>query len=125
MEKGYMIAPGLPKKLTLAVIQQEVCREIGIEESQIEIKTRKGEIVKARQLCHYFAYHLFKNGKGSNQYKRRKGYTLQNIADFFGGVKSHVTVRHSVKTVKNDCFYNLQNKNQLEKLTKIFEKYEK
>lgn len=75
------------KKDAFKVIKKVVCKYLDIPIEYIDLKTRKREIVKARQLCHYFA----------NKYK--KG-SLATIGYAFGK-KDHATVLHSCSTVNN------------------------
>lgn len=71
---------------SIAVVAQVVSSETHLSISDIKNKTRKREIVEARQIIMYFAMKL------------RLG-TLQKVGDYFG--KDHATVFHAVKTVTN------------------------
>ncbi len=117
MDIDYMIIPGLPKKLTFKIIEAEVCDFLGIDSIQGE--TRKREVVKARQFCHYFAVIFFNE---PTKHKKSE-FTLKKIGEYFGG-KDHATVSHSVKTVKNEIFSNSEYKKEIEELNKIFKNYE-
>jgi len=59
----------------------------GIEPNQIHIKTRKEEVVIARQLAHYMA-------------KKKTDLSLANIGKLIGN-KDHATVLHSINTIEN------------------------
>lgn len=59
----------------------------------IQGKGRKGELTQPRQICYYIAKEIY-------------GYTLQAIADFFGGetkngTKHHATILSGIKRTKN------------------------
>jgi len=59
----------------------------GIEPHEIHIKTRKEEVVIARQLAHYMA-------------KKKTDLSLANIGKLIGN-KDHATVLHSINTIEN------------------------
>lgn len=75
------------KEVTLDSIQQTVCNYFGMPIDQLGSKTRKREIVQARQIAMYFA-------------KLKTKASLATIGALIGG-KDHATVLHAVKTVKN------------------------
>lgn len=68
-------------------IEKSVCEFIGITPEELQIKTRKREVVEGRQICHFLSRN---NGLGS----------LAGIAERFGK-KDHATCLHSIKTVKD------------------------
>lgn len=68
-------------------IRQTVCNYFKIEESVLDICTRKREVVLGRQVCMYFSK---KNTKNS----------LTTIGRNLGN-KDHATVLHAYKTVQN------------------------
>lgn len=73
--------------LELEYIIRTVCEYFNLTEEQFHIKSRKREIVQARQIAMYFA----------------KNYTKKSLA-FIGfciGRKYHATAIYSVKTVKD------------------------
>ncbi|MDD4820082.1 MAG: chromosomal replication initiator protein DnaA [Flavobacteriales bacterium] len=76
------------KELTLDYIKSVVCQSMGVESSLLESSSRKGEIVRARQIAMYFAKTLTQK------------YSLQNIGSQIAG-RDHSTVIHSCKTVSN------------------------
>lgn len=72
---------------TFETIERIVCGYYNVTPDQINKKTRKREIVIARQLCHYFS----KDGDLGS---------LSTIGKKFGR-KDHATVIHSCKTINN------------------------
>lgn len=75
------------KEITLDFIQQTVSNYFNMPVDQLNSKTRKREIVQARQIAMYFAKHKTKS-------------SLSTIGARIGG-KDHATVLHACKTVKN------------------------
>ncbi len=76
-----------PKEITIEYIQKVVCDYFNIPHDKINSKTRKREIVQARQLAMYFA----------------KNFTKSSLAAIGNkcGNKDHATVLHACKTVRN------------------------
>jgi len=76
-----------PREITVESIQKMVCDYFSIPVEKIQSKTRKREIVQARQLAMYFS----------------KNYTKSSLAAIGSkcGNKDHATVLHACKTVKN------------------------
>ena len=74
-------------EMSLDFIEQNVADYYNIETEAIQSKSRKREIVQARQITMYFAKQLTKN-------------SLSSIGAQIGG-KDHATVLHACKTVKN------------------------
>ncbi|PSQ88630.1 MAG: chromosomal replication initiator protein DnaA [Bacteroidetes bacterium QS_4_64_154] len=72
--------------LTIEDIQRIVCEHLDISEDQIRGKTRKREVVRARQIAMYFA-------------KRHTQHSLKDIGLHFGG-RDHSTVIHANDTVE-------------------------
>lgn len=68
-------------------IQQAVCQYFGIEEDLVRARTRKREVVQARQVAMYFSKQLTK-------------HSLKTIGLKFGG-RDHSTVIHGVQSVEN------------------------
>jgi chromosomal replication initiator protein len=68
-------------------IQQIVCEYFGIEEDLVRARTRKREVVQARQVAMYF----------SKQFTK---HSLKTIGLKFGG-RDHSTVIHGVQSVEN------------------------
>ncbi len=75
------------KEITIDAIQKMVCEYFDVQYEKLLHKTRKREIVQARQITMYLAKAFTKN-------------SLKTIGDHFGG-RDHTTVIHSCQTVKD------------------------
>lgn len=75
------------KEISIEYIQKLVCDYFGISIDQVKSKTRKREIVQARQISMYFAKDLTKS-------------SLKTIGMHFGG-RDHSTVIHACQTVND------------------------
>ena len=75
------------KQLTIKRIQEIVCRYFNLDEALIQTKSRKQEIVQARQITMFFA-------------KKYTDSSFAHIGKIVGG-KDHATVLHACKTVKD------------------------
>ncbi len=75
------------RELSIDYIQKAVCDYFNMPHDIINSKTRKREIVQARQIAMYFAKNLTKS-------------SLATIGSQIGG-KDHATVLHACKTVNN------------------------
>lgn len=75
------------KELTIDNIQRMVCDHYGIAYDKLMLKSRKREIVQARQITMYLAKKFTKS-------------SLKNIGEHFGGY-DHTTVIHSCQTVED------------------------
>lgn len=75
------------KEISIDYIQKVVCDYFNIQIDQLQTKTRKREIVQARQIAMFFSKNLTKS-------------SLANIGMLIGG-KDHATVLHACKTVNN------------------------
>lgn len=75
------------KEITIESIQRMVCEYYGVPFDKLLQKTRKREIVQARQITMYLAKAFTKN-------------SLKTIGEHFGG-RDHTTVIHSCQTVKD------------------------
>jgi chromosomal replication initiator protein len=75
------------KEITIEAIQKMVCEYFDVSYDKLLHKTRKREIVQARQITMYLAKAFTKN-------------SLKNIGEHFGG-RDHTTVIHSCQTVKD------------------------
>ena len=73
--------------LTIDQIQRLVCEYFGIPEDLVRAKTRKREVVQARQIAMYFC-------------KRLTQHSLKTIGLHFGG-RDHSTVIHANQSVEN------------------------
>ena len=76
------------KEITLDYIKTVVCQSMNVDVTSLESKSRKCNIVQARQVAMYFAKSLTKN------------YSLQHIGSHIAG-RDHSTVLHSCKAVAN------------------------
>lgn len=77
------------EKLDIDYITDVVCDKTGIKKDVVFMRTRKREIVTARQLIQHFAF-------------EKKVSTLETIGHQTGNY-DHATVIHSHKTVNNLC----------------------
>ncbi|MGC9344656.1 MAG: helix-turn-helix domain-containing protein, partial [Bacteroidales bacterium] len=75
------------REISIDYIQKVVCNYFNIGVEQLQSKTRKREIVQARQVAMYFSKSLTKS-------------SLATIGTQIGG-KDHATVLHACKTVNN------------------------
>ncbi|HXK82151.1 MAG TPA: chromosomal replication initiator protein DnaA [Bacteroidales bacterium] len=75
------------REISIDYIQKVVCNYFNMPVELIGSKTRKREIVQARQIAMYFAKHMTKA-------------SLASIGSSIGG-KDHATVLHACKTVNN------------------------
>ena len=92
------------REVSIDYIQKVVCNyyDIGIE--MLQSKTRKREIVQARQVAMYFSKNLTKS-------------SLATIGAQIGG-KDHATVLHACKTVNNLMDTDKHFKSQIEDIEK-------
>lgn len=75
------------KEITIDAIQKMVCEYFNVGYEKLLHKTRKREIVQARQITMYLSKQFTKN-------------SLKTIGEHFGG-RDHTTVIHSCQTVKD------------------------
>lgn len=75
------------KEITIDTIQKMVCEYFDVSYDKLLQKTRKREIVQARQITMYLSKAFTKN-------------SLKTIGEHFGG-RDHTTVIHSCQTVKD------------------------
>jgi chromosomal replication initiator protein len=75
------------KEITIDAIQKMVCDYYNITYDKLQAKTRKREIVQARQISMFLAKKFTKN-------------SLKTIGEHFGG-RDHTTVIHSCQTVND------------------------
>jgi len=75
------------KEISIDYIQKIVCEYFGLPSDVLQTKTRKREIVQARQIAMYFSKSMTKS-------------SLSTIGSIIGG-KDHATVLHACKTVNN------------------------
>lgn len=74
------------KNITIDDIIKTVCKHFGLELNAIHTKSRKREVVQARQVAMYLA-------------KNKTDFSTSKIGKFIGN-KDHATVLHACKTVK-------------------------
>ncbi len=94
-----------PKEITIEYIQKVICDYFDIPYEKINSKTRKREIVQARQLAMYFS----------------KNFTKSSLAVIGNkcGNKDHATVLHACKTIKNLAETDKEFKNYIDELDNI------
>ncbi|MDX1426830.1 MAG: helix-turn-helix domain-containing protein, partial [Salegentibacter mishustinae] len=76
--------------ITIDIITKNVCNHLGVAENKIRDKTRKKEIVLARQIAMYLSKELTKS-------------SLKTIGLHFGG-RDHSTVIHACNTIEQQKF---------------------
>jgi chromosomal replication initiator protein len=95
--------------LTIEDIQRIVCEHLDISEDQVRGKTRKREVVRARQIAMYFA-------------KKHTQHSLKDIGLHFGG-RDHSTVIHANNTVDERMDTDDQFQNTVEKIGRKIERH--
>lgn len=90
------------KTITIDHIIKVVCEHYGIETEKIHDKSRRREIVQARQMAMYLA-------------KQTTDYSAAKIGKLIGD-RDHATVLHAVKTVKNQADVDKYFKSELEEI---------
>lgn len=90
------------KELTIDSILDTVCHYYDIDVKDIQTKSRKREIVQARQICMYIA-------------KQHLDLSLSQIGAYIGG-RDHATVLHACNTVKDQVAVDKSFRNDLEKI---------
>ena len=101
---GKMVRKQATEDLTVDKIQQVICTHFHIEPEALQAKTRKREVVQARQLAMYFC----------------KNYTKASLS-FIGnqiGKKDHATVLYACKAVTDLMETDRAFKAQVEELQK-------
>ncbi len=88
--------------LTVEEIQQEVCAYYKVPNDMMRAKTRKKEVVLARQIAMYLTKKLTK-------------HSLKTIGLHFGG-RDHTTVIHALESIENLVIADTQIKSDLEVL---------
>lgn len=92
------------REVSIDYIQKVVCNYFDVAVDSLQSKTRKREIVQARQVAMYFSKNLTKS-------------SLATIGSQIGG-KDHATVLHACKTVNNLAETDKQFKYQIEEIEK-------
>jgi chromosomal replication initiator protein len=88
------------REISIDFIQKVVCDYFGLPNDVLHTKTRKREIVQARQIAMYFSKNMTKS-------------SLSTIGSLIGG-KDHATVLHACKTVNNLIDTDKRFKSQVE-----------
>ena len=91
-----------PIRAGMIPIKEMVSKELGVSIADMDAKTRKSEIVVARQM----AMSLIKN---------HTAYTTKAIGNNFGG-RDHSTVIHAIQQIKDLCQFEKRFKLQYDKL---------
>ncbi len=92
------------KEISVDYIQKVVCDYFSLSPDLLQSKTRKREIVQARQIAMYFSKTMTKS-------------SLASIGAMIGG-KDHATVLHACKTVNNLMDTDKRFKSQIESIEK-------
>ncbi|MCK5028868.1 MAG: chromosomal replication initiator protein DnaA [Bacteroidales bacterium] len=92
------------KEISVDYIQKVVCDYFSLSSELLQSKTRKREIVQARQIAMYFSKAMTKS-------------SLASIGALIGG-KDHATVLHACKTVNNLMDTDKRFKSQIESIEK-------
>ena len=93
--------------LSIEEIQRIVCEYLDINEDLIRAKTRKREVVRARQIAMYFC-------------KEVTQHSLKTIGLHFGG-RDHSTVIHAVKTVEDQVDTDAQFRDMVDQISRKIE----
>jgi chromosomal replication initiator protein len=93
--------------LTIEEIQRIVCEYMNIEEDRVRGKTRKREVVRARQIAMYFCKQFTQN-------------SLKTIGLHFGG-RDHSTVIHANNTVEDQMETDDQFRSTVEEIERKIE----
>ena len=96
------------KAVTIDDIINVVCKHFDLESSAIHTKSRKREVVQARQVAMYLA-------------KTHTDFSTSKIGKFIGN-KDHATVLHACKTVKGQCEVDKGFRSDLENIETLLKK---
>ncbi len=97
--------------LTIEDIQHIVCEHMDVSEDQMRGKTRKREVVRARQIAMYFS-------------KKHTQHSLKDIGLHFGG-RDHSTVIHANNTVDERMETNDQFRDTVEEIGRKIERHDR
>ena len=97
------------KEVSIDEVQKYVSEYFGISIEDLKAKTRKKEIVTARQIAMYFA-------------KEYTGHSLKSIGYHFGG-RDHSTVIHAIQTVNEFMMEKKELKMYIDDLDRKFKKH--
>jgi len=100
-----------PKEINIEYVSKVVCEYFSIPVESLQLKTRKREIVQARQIAMMFSHRIVK--KGTAEIGRE-------IGD-----KDHATVLHACKTVDNLYQTDRRFRNQIDELEAILKSHKK
>ncbi|PVZ15137.1 chromosomal replication initiator protein DnaA [Porphyromonas loveana] len=89
------------KEVTVECIQQAVCKVFQVQAEQIKGKSRKQDIVQARQVIMFLS-------------KKYTGQSLSAIGELMGG-RNHATVLHGCRCVTNEMEMNASFRNTVER----------
>ncbi len=92
------------REISIEYIQKLVCDYFSVSVDQVKSKTRKREIVQARQISMFFAKDLTKA-------------SLKSIGNYFGG-RDHSTVIHACQTVNDLMETDKKFRNDVEEISK-------
>jgi len=95
--------------LTIEDIQRIVCEHLDVSEERVRAKTRKREVVRARQIAMHFA-------------KQHTDHSLKDIGLHFGG-RDHSTVIHANNTVQDRMDADDQFRDTVEAIGRQIERY--
>lgn len=96
------------KPVTIDTIINTVCKHYGLENSAIHTKSRKREVVQARQVAMYLA-------------KNHTDLSTSKIGKFIGN-KDHATVLHACKTVKGQLEVDKSFNSDLKEIESLLKK---
>lgn len=88
-------------------IKNQVAEFYNLDPNELDVPTRKREVVWARQVAHTFS-------------KRKTNASLSFIAQEIGGLH-HATILNSIKTVSNEYDTNPRKRKEIDFLSKIFD----
>lgn len=97
------------KEVTIDEVQKMVSEYFGLSVEDLKDKTRKKEIVTARQIAMYFA-------------KEYTGFSLKSIGYHFGG-RDHSTVIHAIQTVNDYMMEKRELKMHIDEINKKLKKH--
>lgn len=97
------------REITIDQTQKIVAEYFNVDIAKLKDKTRKREIVTARQVAMYFCKHFTK-------------HSLKSIGSHFGG-RDHSTVIHAINTVENLMSWDRDYKKGVEEVRKTIQKF--
>ena len=94
----------ITREISIDYIQKLVCDYFDMPDDSLKSKTRKREVVQARQIAMFFAKDMTKS-------------SLKTIGTFFGN-RDHSTVIHAVQTVNDLMDTDRKFKNYMEEIAR-------